>query len=115
MAFGKKQRDDETPATRVVPEAEEAAPESDLSGELFTTAEEPAEPAPEETPETPAETGADATGDLLNMFQTTQIEEQDRSVLKTLAGDVELDDLVEELQTVAAALGISIDREAFAA
>jgi hypothetical protein len=40
------------------------------------------------------------------MFQTTQIEADDRSALLELAGEVEIDDLLEELQTVASAMGI---------
>ena len=53
----------------------------------------------------PAPGGADA---LLNMFQTTQAEGDDREVLLKMAGDVELTDLVDEMGTVAAALDIGV-------
>ncbi len=63
-------------------------------------------PAPEDESETePAAGGADA---LLNMFQTTQAEGDDREVLLKMAGDVELTDLVDEMGTVAAALDIGV-------
>ncbi len=51
----------------------------------------------------PAE-GSDA---LLSMFDTGELETSDLSAVVALAGDVDLDDLLEELQTVAAALGIT--------
>lgn len=113
MAFGKKQQE-ETPLQNVAADTDDVAGSgSDLSGDLFATGT-PAEDAGSDDPLSQPEAGADPgmPGDLLNMFQTTQIEEQDRSVLKTLAGDVELGDLVEELHTLAAAFGIKIDREA---
>jgi hypothetical protein len=47
----------------------------------------------------------DAT-DLLSMFQTSTGEETDRSALLDLSGDVDLADLLEELHTLAAAMGI---------
>ncbi|MDE3096224.1 MAG: hypothetical protein KGK07_09520 [Chloroflexota bacterium] len=63
-----------------------------------------AEPASDDEAEAgPAASGADA---LLNMFQTTQAEGDDREVLLKMAGDVELTDLVDEMGTVAAALDI---------
>jgi hypothetical protein len=94
---------------------------------------QPAEPDPDAveisdvnvTPETPAAEAAvlepqadilaaepDAgpaagTDALLDMFATTGLEGEDKSALLDLAGEVDLDDIIEELQTVAAALGIS--------
>ena len=45
--------------------------------------------------------------DLLNVFATTGIEVEDRSVLVAMAGDVDIDDVVAELQLVAAALNLT--------
>ena len=42
------------------------------------------------------------------MFQATEQEMDDRSVLVNLAGEVEIDDLVEQLLTTAAALGVDL-------
>jgi hypothetical protein len=83
-------------------------------------AEEPAEEEDAITAEPvaaeKAEASADALGgDLLNMFQTTQIEQEDLSVVLDLAGDVDLDDLLEDLHTVAAALGCNLEEEGFTA
>jgi hypothetical protein len=116
MAFGKKKN--ETAAPAPVP----AAPDDGLevSGALFTG--EPA--AEEEDPiaagllaEEKAEAAKDPfAGDLLNMFQTTQIEQDDRSILLALAGEVEIDDLLEDLQTTGAAMGCdAATEEAYAA
>jgi hypothetical protein len=75
-------------------------------------AEGPTAEAPEAAATPPAGDaaagGADALGggDLLSMFQSTQVESDDRAALLELAGEVEIDDLLEDLQTVAAALGI---------
>jgi hypothetical protein len=71
-------------------------------------AETPADPAPEQAaaaaPESaPAAAGGDA---LLSMFSSTETLESDFHVLVDLAGDVDMDDLLEQLHTVAAALGI---------
>ena len=44
--------------------------------------------------------------DLLNMFTEVGIETVDRSVLTSLAGDVDMVDLIAELNVVAAAMGI---------
>ena len=43
------------------------------------------------------------------MFQTTQIETEDLSIVLDLAGEVEIDDLLEELHTVALALGCRLE------
>lgn len=65
--------------------------------------------APEPAP-APDAGGADA---LLSVFQTTQAESEDITLLLDLAGDVEIDDLLEELHTVAAALGIDTSPAAY--
>jgi hypothetical protein len=114
MAFGKKKQD-EAPAA--------AAPESALDQEpedeqpVAETLESPADAPPQEdapvtepvAPEN-AEAGADPLGgDLLNMFQSSKIETEDLSVVLDLAGEVEMDDLLEELHTVALALGCQLE------
>ncbi|HET6615370.1 MAG TPA: hypothetical protein VFH62_05745 [Dehalococcoidia bacterium] len=120
MAFGKKK----SPNEELPAEAESDAGEA-IDGSLFAAppGDEPAsadlagafaepEPAAADDPVEPAAEPAPppadplAGGDLLSMFQTTQIEADDRSALLELAGEVEIDDLLEELQTVASAMGI---------
>ena len=126
MAFGKKKSPDEQlPAEagiEAAPDAGEAidgslfaapagdeAPSAGLA-EAFAEPEPAAEPPAAEAgaPEPPPAGGDPLTGgpDLLSMFQTTQIESDDRAALLDLAGEVEIDDLLEELQTVASAMGI---------
>jgi hypothetical protein len=113
MAFGKK-KDGE-------PEAAAQAPAEDDDAPLFPDEEPAAELAPaSETPPTadaaptaeataapvPAEPAMPSTDSLLSAFQTTEGGEEDRSVLLDLAGEVELADLLEELNTLAAAIGV---------
>jgi len=71
--------------------------------------------APEvaEAPPPPAAPAADADA-LLQVFQDAQHEGEDRSMFLDMAGDVELADLMEELATTAAALGIVVGRAATA-
>ena len=120
MAFGKKKKDDEAPedaAPDAAPDAEpdaapEAASDEEVTGSMFAS-DEPAEEVDAITAGLPAEEPAAASADplssdLLNMFQTTQIETEDVGVLLDLAGDVELDDLLEDLRTVAVALGCKL-------
>lgn len=45
---------------------------------------------------------------LLGMFQESKLEIEDLSIIVDLAGDVEMSDLLEDLHTLAAALGITI-------
>ena len=88
MAFGKKNDDAQAPA------AEESAPLD--SAELAP---------PEAAAEAPAAAaGSDA---LLSMFQENKDEVNDLAVLVDLAGDPDLDDILEELRTLRAALGIT--------
>jgi hypothetical protein len=106
MAFGKKKDDapgaatdaaedaltdevDETPAADDAPAADAAA--------------DPIAEAPEAAAD-PLAGGEGGGAELLSMFQTTQIEGEDRSALLELAGEVELADLLEELHTVRAAI-----------
>jgi hypothetical protein len=118
MAFGKKgKKDDEAPHTAA--SAETAEEGDELSSSMFA-GEEAAEEDDAITAGLLAEEKAAASadplgGDLLNMFQTTQIEQDDLSVILELAGEVDLDDLLEELHTVAAALGCNAGEEFAAA
>jgi hypothetical protein len=118
MAFGKKKSKDEP----LIIGVEEATPVDDGIGEAIDSELFAAEPAAdaaeveqaeatvEEAPVAAAEPlpgAADplASGpDLLSMFQTTTIESDDKAALLELAGEVEIDDLLEDLQTVQAAL-----------
>jgi hypothetical protein len=116
MAFGKK-KDDAAPGIVAQLETDvfEAGPAEAEAPQADQT-DVPGDGAPAEAPEAAAAVPAaeappsgepDLGGDaLLNMFQTTSMELEDRSAVLELAGDVELDDLLEELQTVAVALGV---------
>jgi hypothetical protein len=124
VAFGKKKSQDQEQPTEPVAEAQaKDGPVDAIGSELFASSDgasdaEPAgdstidevSPPPAEAPvAAPAATpAADPLGgpDLLSMFQTTTVEADDRAALLELAGEVEIDDLLEDLQTVAAALGI---------
>jgi hypothetical protein len=117
MAFGKKGKDQG--ATGAVPPMVAEVAEEELSEALFGT-EGPevedgattADPVVAEETEAPADP---LSTDLLNMFQTMQVEQEDLSVVLDLAGDVDLDDLLEDLHTVAAALGCNVTEDAYAA
>lgn len=60
-----------------------------------------------------AATGADASASasdgLLSMFQESKLEVEDLSLIVKMAGEVEMADLLEDLQTIAIALGIQRD------
>lgn len=107
MAFGKKKDDaaaeaETEPVDDVTPEddAPDEAPEASLDGAPEDGAEEPAaEPA--------AAAPAGGTDALLSMFQESKVAAEDLSILTDLAGDVDLDDILEELRTLRAALGIT--------
>ncbi|MBF6599142.1 MAG: hypothetical protein IVW36_01380 [Dehalococcoidia bacterium] len=58
----------------------------------------------------PDEPSADAAVDLLSMFGSTGHEADDRGLLLSLAGEIEIADLMDEVQTVAAALNIAAGR-----
>lgn len=121
MAFGKKKikedeavttalgldepLDETTAALFAAPAPEAASP--DAAPDVV-----PAEPVAEETA---AAADPLAGDDLLNMFSTTELEEDDRSMLLDLAGEVALGDLLEDLQTLASALGVKPDRQGYAA
>lgn len=61
-----------------------------------------------------AEQPGNSTDDLLNMFSSVGIAQEDKSVLLNLAGEVDITDLVSELGLVAAALGIVAGHRPFA-
>ena len=51
-------------------------------------------------------TDGEESADLLKMFTETQIETVDRTLFVKMAGDVDIDDVVAELQLIAAALNL---------
>ncbi|MHB8516250.1 MAG: hypothetical protein ACYC9X_04235 [Dehalococcoidia bacterium] len=112
MGLLKKKPADE-PAAEAVAEAAPGAPAADPAPppEAAPVAA-PAADAPALEAEAEGDAGAEPAPDgadaLLNMFQTTQVEGDDREVLIKMAGDVELTDLVDEIGTVAAALNIVV-------
>jgi hypothetical protein len=100
MAFGGKKDRDAAPSVQLeaVPIGAEAVEDTD-EDQLASTDEAPA-PDPAAAPEAPD------TDSLLSMFQSNESLTEDRSALLGFVKEVELDDLLEELQTVALALGI---------
>jgi hypothetical protein len=82
----------------------EQAP-ADAADDTPAAGENAPEAAAPEQSDAPAPEAASPDA-LLSVFQTTQAESEDITLLLDLAGDVEIDDLLEELHTVAAALGI---------
>lgn len=115
MAFGKK-KDEQAPGGAA---AEAGEPEASLESAFAGGAEAPAEadaaapePAAEAVPEAPpADALAGGTDDLLSAFQTGDAEAVDNSFIVELAGEHDIDDLLEELHTVASALGIVLDED----
>lgn len=118
MAFGKK-KDETAEALAGMPPAEpqpESEAADDLTGAFAAPAEEAA-PA-DAVAQAPAEAvapAADPLGSpdaLLNMFQESQVEGDDNTVLLDLAGEVQIADLLEDLHTLVAAMGITVARAA---
>jgi hypothetical protein len=120
MAFGKK-KDEAAPAavTDEAAAAESAAPDEELEATFASAEGQPPEEAvgPDTAaavaPEAPADALAGGADALLSAFTTTQIETEDKSVLIDLAGEHDLDDLLEELHTVAAAMGIVLEDDEY--
>ncbi len=105
MAFGKKKDDAPTPDDVDAPEDEATAPESDALAPAAADAPPSGEPAAAAEAAAPAAAGSDA---LLSMFAESKTEsDNDLTVLVNLAGDADLDDILEELRTIRAALGIT--------
>jgi hypothetical protein len=111
MAFGKK-KGDEAGQPPVEAEAEDDGlslfPEA--GSDDLAAADAPAPVGPDGPPpaevQPPAPEPASAGDALLSVFQSSDSSESDRSVLLDLAGDVELADLLEDLNTLAAAIGV---------
>jgi hypothetical protein len=108
MAFGKKDKDEAPAAAVPAPDdvLAEAAAAVDVADEVDAVDAAEAEVTPEPVAETPVAPEASSTDALLSVFQTTQPEAEDITKLLDLAGDVAIDDLLEDLHTIAAALGI---------
>jgi hypothetical protein len=104
MAFGKKKEEGAQPAddlaTAFAPPEGEAAEDEAAAPELPANVQT-VEAAPEEEPPPPAPDDADA---LLSVFQTSDGEEDDRTVLLELAGEVDIAGLLEDLRTIRSAL-----------
>ena len=114
MALIKKAK----PADAIEEDEADASPDEEPVGE--PTGEEPTVDAEEAAdadaatmgalaavPADPVETdGAGGADSLLDMFTTVGIERVDRTVLVGLAGEVLIEDLISELNLVAAALGV---------
>lgn len=115
MAFGKKKNDapaaatdgetQDTPETDAAPD--EGAPLDSAALDAAFAPVDEAPPSAEPAAEAPAATGAPGTDALLNMFHESKDEVDDLSVLVDLAGEADLDDILEELRTIRAALGIT--------
>ena len=119
MAFGKKKDDAPEAVAEDSSEAPEeaAAPDADapLDADGLDAALAPADEASAEAPAAEAPAAAAPNSDaLLSMFQESKEETSDLSVLVDLAGEADLDDILEELRTIRAALGITdaFDEEA---
>jgi hypothetical protein len=105
MAFGKKKDDTATPDAEDSVDIEAPADEAptDATPDAEAAPEEPA--AVEAVAAVPAE--APGTDALLSMFQESKTEVNDLATLVDLAGEADLDDILEELRTLRAALGIT--------
>ncbi len=117
MAFGKK-KDEAAPAEGAPEAAPEAAAidpapelpidEAAAAGDTTPPAEAVAGTEGEPVEAAPADALANPDS-LLSAFQETQVEAEDQSVLIDLAGEHDLAGLLDDLHTVAAALGIVLD------
>lgn len=119
MAFGKKKDDAPTPDADGADDAvDTAAPEGVAAeGEAPTLENGPLAPSEagaaiaEESAAVeaaaPAPAAAPNSDALLSMFQETKSAVDDLAVLVDLAGETDLDDILEELRTLRAALGIT--------
>ena len=108
MAFGKKKDDAATADAEDSSELNAPEDEADAAtddGEV-ADAEAPAdEPEAAAEAAAPAGAGSDA---LLSMFAESKTEsESDLTVLVDIAGETDIDDILEELRTLRAALGIT--------
>lgn len=112
MAFGKKNNDVAT-ADADADEAPEIDDVSDEASQLESVASDVAPAATDadaEAPTQPPPAAAPAASNsdaLLTMFQSTESESEDLTILADLAGETDIDDLLEELRTIRAAFGIT--------
>jgi hypothetical protein len=113
MAFRKKKDDapeaEPEEALETEPARDEAAPIGAGLDAVASADDADAKPAEEpavvEAPAAAPE--ASSTDALLGMFQETKSEVDDLAVLTDLAGETDIDDILEELRTLRAALGIT--------
>jgi hypothetical protein len=112
MAFGKKKKDGAAAPAAGEPTPDDASGD-ELGAGMFRGSDEASDDdaisAALVAEEAATEAADPLSSDLLNMFQTTQIEAEDLSAILDLAGEVEIDDLLEELHTVALALGCRLE------
>jgi hypothetical protein len=111
MAFGKKKDGAAPGEAEAADEIEPLFPADEGSDEAEADdGEVTADPEP--TPAAAAveavAAAPDASDSLLSMFQSSDDEVSDRSVIIDLAGDVEIADLLEDLHTLAAAMGVNV-------
>ncbi|MEX2246978.1 MAG: hypothetical protein WEC75_09850 [Dehalococcoidia bacterium] len=100
---------DEKPAEAAATPLEAEAPPADepgAPGEAAVAIDAAAEPEAQAAPDPLAAPAAPAPDALLDMFSSTQHEAEDRSLIMEMAGDVTMAELIDELQTAAAALGL---------
>lgn len=102
MALGKKKQDD--PVAALNP-AEPPAPGDDTLELEAEAADDPLASAPPPGDTDAGEPAGDSSDALLAMFQSDDSKASDYETLLALTPEVELDDLLEDLRTTAAALG----------
>jgi predicted DsbA family dithiol-disulfide isomerase len=109
MAFGKKK--DAAPAgdPEESPDIEAAVDETSVDLDALLPGDDAelasaGEPVVAAAPPAAQAPGTDA---LLSMFQETKSDVNDLAVLTDLAGETDIDDILEELRTLRAALGIT--------
>ncbi len=110
--FDKKKQSGAEPISladrRPAADAVEASPTDPDAVETVDAAPQAGVQVVEAAVEVEAEETADGdeSADLLSMFTETKIETVDRTLLVGMSGDVDIDDVVAELQLIAAALNL---------
>lgn len=117
MALGKKKQDEPVVALEPAgpaapaPAGDPLEPEAEAADDPLASA-----PPPDDAEPANAATAGDNSDALLAMFQSDDSKASDYETLLALAPEVELDDLLEDLRTTAAALGCKpADEEDYAA
>lgn len=106
MALGKKKQDEPVVAVDAAepspfaPAVDTLEPEAEAADDPLASA-----PQPDDAESVAAAPAGDSSDALLAMFQSNDSKASDYEALLALAPEVELDDLLEELRTTAAALG----------